>query len=90
MGHGRRGPGRTCIGDFNEIPDQLKKGGGLPKDQSKIDKFNGLINDLSLIDLGFKGSKYTWCNNRQGHDRVRERLDRTLSNIEWVTTFPTS
>lgn len=69
--HGRRGPW-ACIRDFNDIQEQHEKTGGLPNDQRKTDRFNGLINDLSLINLGSKGPKFMWCNNRQGQARIRE------------------
>lgn len=84
-----RGPW-NCIGDFNDIQGQHEKARGLPKEQRKIVRFNGLINDLSLFNLGCKGPKYTWCNNRQGHVRGHERLDRDIGNVEWVITYPTT
>ena len=31
-----------------------------------------------LMDASFSGSKYTWCNNRQGHPCIWKRLDRLL------------
>lgn len=58
LGQGWRGPW-ACIRDFNDIRYQHEKAGGQPKDQRKMNKFNRLINDLDLIDLGFKGLKVT-------------------------------
>jgi hypothetical protein len=37
-----------------------------------------------MIDLGFAGNPYTWCNNRQGLDSIKERLDRGLASPNWV------
>ncbi|KAF5444973.1 hypothetical protein F2P56_034064 [Juglans regia] len=36
-----------------------------------------------LLDMGFRGSKFTWCNRRGGSQCVSERLDRALANVSW-------
>lgn len=33
------------------------------------------------MDLGFKGSMFTWTNNQLGNDNIMERLDRGLCNL---------
>lgn len=53
-----------------------------------MDGFNNLIDALAVGDIGFKGHKFTWSNNRTGIDRIAERLDRALSNTEWNRLFP--
>lgn len=53
-----------------------------------MDAFNSMIADSGLIDAGFKGQSFTWSNNRDGCERVRERLDRALVNKKWIEEFP--
>lgn len=44
-------------------------------------------NDCNLLDLGFIGPKYTWCNGRMATGITRERLDRVVANHEWCQNF---
>jgi hypothetical protein len=37
-----------------------------------------------MINLGFVGNPFTWCNNRQGLDSIKERLDRGVGSPNWV------
>jgi hypothetical protein len=53
-----------CIGDFNFFLDQSKKLGGKPVASSSHCPFRGFIDQLGLVDLGFVGNPFTWCNNR--------------------------
>ncbi|WOK97892.1 hypothetical protein Cni_G06600 [Canna indica] len=54
------------VGDFNCILDAQDKKGGLEfKVNQPIRAFRSFIVDTNLIDLGYNGSKFTWCNNRK-------------------------
>lgn len=83
--------GRTgewfCAGDFNDITHHCEKSGGRRKDQHKIDGFNRVIADLHMDDIGAKGQRFTWSNNRRGSERVIERLDRVIANRMWTAKF---
>ncbi|KAK4271588.1 hypothetical protein QN277_020262 [Acacia crassicarpa] len=74
------------LGDFNDLLSQSEKEGGNPRSMRKILNFQGLLSDYNLLDLEFKGSKFTWCNKR-GSSLVRERIDRALGNVEFRTEF---
>jgi hypothetical protein len=50
----------------------------------------GFVQSNGLIDLGYSGNPFTWNNKRQGRENLRERLDRGLSNKDWVLLFPNS
>ncbi|XP_073101452.1 uncharacterized protein [Elaeis guineensis] len=79
------------IGDFNVITDSTEKRGGRGFNADiEVREFRNFVNSSSLIDLGFSGSAFTWCNNRFGHARVWERLDRALANDGWINYFPDS
>ncbi|XP_058089331.1 uncharacterized protein LOC131236212 [Magnolia sinica] len=51
-------------------------------------EFSESINDSCLIDAGYTGSIFTWCNNRSGRGRRWVRLDRMLVNARWLTSLP--
>lgn len=47
-----------------------------------------MLDTCGMIDLGFEGPAYTWCNKRGGVARIQERLDRAMANSEWRQQFP--
>lgn len=76
-------------GDFNSITSRLTdKKGGSYKQSNAIKDFNDFIENLHLIDAGFLGDPYTWCNNQQGRARIWLRLDRLLLNPAAHQFFP--
>jgi hypothetical protein len=77
-----------CIGDFNHVLDQSEKLGGLPVASSSYCPFKHFIDHHGLVDLGFVGNPFTWCNNRKGLDTIKERLDRGLAFIDWIHLHP--
>lgn len=52
-----------------------------------MDDFNTMISNIGLTNSGFLGSKYTWSNNRFGKTRILERLDKSLLNALWLSSF---
>ncbi|KAH0697938.1 hypothetical protein KY289_015420 [Solanum tuberosum] len=68
------------IGDFNVIISIDEKKGGIPYNMNKSFEFISVIEASGLIDLGYSGSQYTWCNNRAEEARVWKRLDRAMVN----------
>jgi len=51
-------------------------------------EFRDCLNRCGLVDLGFIGQKYTWCNRRFGGERTKLRLDRAVANEGWMLRFP--
>ncbi|KAF7822906.1 reverse transcriptase [Senna tora] len=80
-------PWMVC-GDFNEVLSQDEKWGIRLASHSRIRDFKGCLDNCSLMDLGFSGCKFTWCNKRPDGQIVFERLDRFLGNAGWVSLFP--
>lgn len=68
--------------DFNEILRSSKQFGGNAINNTRANLFWDYINNSGLIDLGFKGSKFTWTNKRYRNRKslILERLDRCLAN----------
>ncbi|KAL0451850.1 UNVERIFIED_CONTAM: hypothetical protein Slati_1163100 [Sesamum latifolium] len=73
-----------CAGDFNEILYQHEKMRP-PRLLWQITDFRQALEYCSLSDLGYSGSKFTWC--RQAPEMVRARLDRACANPTWVAKF---
>ncbi|KAL0446124.1 UNVERIFIED_CONTAM: hypothetical protein Slati_1740300 [Sesamum latifolium] len=78
-----------CAGDYNEVLFQHVKTGG-DRPQWQMEDFRRTLEQCDLCDLGYSGSKYTWCNRRQGPHTVSARLDRACGNSRWVSYFPNS
>jgi hypothetical protein len=71
------------LGDFNEILFAHEKEGGNQRPVSFMEAFRDALMGCELEDLGFQGGKFTW---KRG--RIKERLDKVVSNGAWVTMHP--
>ncbi|KAH7840676.1 hypothetical protein Vadar_020103 [Vaccinium darrowii] len=76
-----------CMGDFNQVLSISDKVGGNCPNQSAISEFHGMISESGLIDLEFKGPRFTWRNNRIGEDFIMERIDMAFANAKWREMF---
>ncbi|GLT72801.1 hypothetical protein SLA2020_447050 [Shorea laevis] len=76
-----------CIGDFNEILDHSEKEGGALRPPRQMEDFRAVLEECSFSDLGFTGSKFTWCNSREDSTFTKERLDRAVVNPSWCDKF---
>ena len=47
-----------------------------------------MIEAFVLIDLGYTGIPFTWCNQRDANARVWKRLDRAMVNDNWLEHMP--
>ena len=45
------------------------------------------ISDNSLLDVGFSGPNFSWCNGQRGQARRWARLDRCLVNANWTNNY---
>nr|POE82123.1 hypothetical protein CFP56_57259 [Quercus suber] len=78
----------VVFGDFNEIVKSDEKLGWLDRDARQMEVFRECLTDYGLIDLGFVGQSFTWCNGRFGEQRTQVTLDRMVANEEWIKMFP--
>lgn len=74
------------LGDFNVIMSANEKRGGIPFNINEAEDFINFISDTSLLDVGFSGSPFTWCNNRSTNARIWKRLDRVLVDPLWLNS----
>lgn len=58
--------------DFNGILSHDEKWGGNQKNDKLINDFSQAMDDCNLIDLGFSGEPFTWCNRRPNGKTVYE------------------
>ena len=76
-----------CYGDFNEILSMIEKSGGVQRSQTQMDGFRRIVNQCGFKDLGYCGPNYTWCNMKEGSNRISLYLDRAFANSEWLELF---
>ncbi|XP_070018033.1 uncharacterized protein [Nicotiana sylvestris] len=74
-------------GDFNDVLNQNEKWGGRSVNRNRSLDFRCCVNHCNLIDLGFKGTRYTWSNHRR-QGLILEILDRCLANESWIEEYP--
>ncbi|XP_028762745.1 uncharacterized protein LOC114721099 [Neltuma alba] len=78
----------VVFGDFNDILAASDRIGGAQIPYNRIDWFQSRIRDCGLVDMGFKGPKFTWRGPRlNGLRRLYERLDRALCNSEFLSSL---
>lgn len=77
-------------GDFNEILFESEKRGGVSRPFSQMQAFSDALEDCGLREISYVGDNFTWCNKRQGDDRILARLDRFLCNFKWNLLFPSA
>ncbi|KAG7579199.1 hypothetical protein ISN45_Aa03g033600 [Arabidopsis thaliana x Arabidopsis arenosa] len=74
-------------GDFNTIVRVDERAGGSGRLSADSLKFGDWINAESLIDMGFKGNKFTWRRGKVQQNFVAKRLDRILccphARLKW-------
>lgn len=46
-----------------------------------------MIEDNKLVDLGLIGESWTLSNNRSTGGQIRQRLDRSMSTMEWLEQY---
>lgn len=76
-----------CFRDFNEILHSNEKIRGNERKVEQIKDFKVAIHASGLVDLGFKGYLFTWCNRRFSLHIIEERLDRAFCSKNWESTF---
>nr|POE92969.1 hypothetical protein CFP56_48115 [Quercus suber] len=77
-----------CLGDYNEILSQTEKAGGRLRPARQMDRFRMAISHCGFLDLGYRGSPFTWSRNHPTEGRIRIRLDRALATVAWKSKFP--
>lgn len=74
------------MGDLNDIMYPCEKNDVSNVNYKRLNNFCSLIKDCGLMDLGYNGPAYTWCNKRYSSKPTYER--RCLANAEWCAMYP--
>ncbi|XP_075086069.1 uncharacterized protein LOC142168813 [Nicotiana tabacum] len=54
---------------------------------AELRDFTEYCNTLLLNEIPWKGEYYTWTNKQRGDDRVCSRIDRSITNDEWMLQY---
>ncbi|MBA0818435.1 hypothetical protein Gohar_021253 [Gossypium harknessii] len=74
-------PWLVC-GDFNEILYGYEKKGGLAREERRMEAFRKVLEDCSLVDVGYSGNWFTWERGNLPETNIQERLDRGVATEE--------
>ncbi|KAA3467760.1 reverse transcriptase [Gossypium australe] len=53
-----------------------------------MEAFRNTLEDCRLIDVGYTGNWFTWKRGNLPEMNIRERLDRGVANVNWMSMFP--
>ncbi|XP_071918894.1 uncharacterized protein [Coffea arabica] len=74
------------MGDFNDVCSNEEKWGGRMREEWSFHDFKNFIQETQMIDIGFEGNPWTWCNQWKTGE-IKQRLDRGLSSGGWHNLF---
>ncbi|KAK4438704.1 hypothetical protein Salat_0204900 [Sesamum alatum] len=74
-------------GDFNAMLYPHEKQSLSPTQSWLLQDFRSVVVDIQLLDLGYVGAPFTWCDKREVPFTVRCRLNRGLGNGSWRVLF---
>ncbi|XP_050379552.1 uncharacterized protein LOC126796881 [Argentina anserina] len=80
----------VVIGDMNEIVYSFEREGGSNWVPGRHTFLSDFILSNSLLDIGYKGSRFTWSRKEGEIVVLQERLDRCLTNDKWIIDWPSS
>ncbi|RYR08900.1 hypothetical protein Ahy_B05g076767 [Arachis hypogaea] len=78
---------QAYLGDFNDILIQDEKVGIHPQPRNYLYTFRRFVDNNGLMDVDFKGSKYTWFSNPRNNFITRKILDRVFVNWKWLHIY---
>lgn len=74
--------------DFKKIKHQNEKLGWMEREAKQMEGFRECLSRCGLLDLGFVGQCFTWCNEQLGEKRTLLRLNRMVANSSWTELYP--
>ncbi|XP_075654720.1 uncharacterized protein LOC142624873 [Castanea sativa] len=77
-----------CAGDFNEIVKKSVKVRGRVKPQGQMQLFREVLDECGFMDIGFKGSPFTWSKHYSSGVSIWEWLDLAVVSYDWFVRYP--
>lgn len=74
-------------GDFNSVTSSNEVISATSFDFPPSDDFNDFLLVVGLCEIHHVGNSLSWCNNWKGIDRVYDRLDLILGNVDCIEKF---
>lgn len=79
-----------CLGDFNTILYSSERISAANPNLQDIREFVNCLHLSGLSDIQFQGPNFTWTNRQDLGERVWSKLDRILSNCDFLAQFPSA
>ncbi|KAK5775038.1 hypothetical protein PVK06_042905 [Gossypium arboreum] len=79
--------GLSLVEDFNKIMHSYEKKGGRLRSDRQMSEFRDVLDVYGLNDVGFVGRWFTWERERFLSTSIRERLDRGVASLDWISFF---
>ena len=76
------------VGDFNEPLAEVDKFGGRLVSINRSLLFKDCLDKCNMVDMGFRGPRYTRTNRREISSLIQERIDRFFMNSSWCQLYP--
>ncbi|CAN1190366.1 LINE-1 retrotransposable element ORF2 protein, partial [Linum perenne] len=76
------------VGDFNALLSREDKEGMHPPNAVSMRNFRSFVFDAHLMDIPSEGPRFTWSNNNQRGNLIKQKLDRGFCNLLWSELFP--
>ncbi|KAL9674277.1 hypothetical protein QQ045_030548 [Rhodiola kirilowii] len=76
------------MGDFNEIAFSWEMESKRFRQLWQMNNFRSCLEDCDLVDLEFRGVRFTYSNRRKDNEEFKARLDRAVANAAWRHMFP--
>ncbi|KAJ9535485.1 hypothetical protein OSB04_un001384 [Centaurea solstitialis] len=78
------------MGDFNAMLFPHDGYGGSSRRDRSMEEFALCADDVEIMDIRYSGIQYTWRQKPMSDDGVIRKLDRILSNLDFISRFGNS
>ena len=76
-----------ACGDFNSMLFPHDGWGGSSRRNMDMLDFANCVEDVDLFDMKYSGTQFTWVQKPSGGSGIMRKLDRVLTNSEFVSRF---